>query len=446
MSTTPPPEKAAGPSAQPADESATAVGQSAQPSGQTAKAAYAASAGLPRRLRNILCLDDFEPAARRHLPRPLFGYIVGAAETNRSYEQNRRQFDDYSFTPRVMVDVSHRSCGVTLFGKTYRAPFGIAPVGISAISAYRGDLVLAQAAQDAGVPAIMSGTSLIRMEEVAAAAPGTWFQAYMPGDDSRLEGLVDRVAAAGFEVLVVTVDIPVWANRENNVRTGFSMPLRPSLRLAWDGLLRPRWLLGTFAKTLLRHGMPHFENSFATRGAPMLSASAVRDTTGREHLNWDHIRRIRRQWRGTLVIKGILHEQDALLAHACGADGIIVSNHGGRQLDGAASPLRVLPRIADAVGNRLTVMMDGGIRRGSDVLTALGLGARCAFAGRPFMYAAAVGGRQGVSHALTLLHDEVSRNMAMLGINTLDELDANRLLVRSGAIYARPGEPPTLKQ
>jgi L-lactate dehydrogenase (cytochrome) len=409
MSITPPPEAPAVPSEQ---------------------AAYAASAGLPRRLRALLCLDDFETAARRHLPRPLFGYIVGAAETNRSYDDNRRQFDDYSFQPRVMVDVSHRSTDITLFGKRYRAPFGIAPVGISAISAYRGDIVLAQAAQAAGVPAIMSGTSLIRMEEVAAAAPRTWFQAYMPGDDTRLDGLIARAAAAGFETLVVTVDIPVWANRENNVRTGFSMPLRPSLRLAWDGITRPRWLFGTFARTLLRHGMPHFENSFATRGAPMLSTNAVRDTTGREHLNWDHIRRIRAMWRGPLIIKGILHQHDALLADECGADGIIVSNHGGRQLDGAVAPMRVLPRIVDAVGGRMTVMMDGGVRRGSDVLKAVALGARCVFAGRPFMYAAAVGGRIGVDHALTLLRDEVSRNMAMLGVNGVDELNPDRLLAR----------------
>jgi L-lactate dehydrogenase (cytochrome) len=404
-----------------------------QPEGRGAmaqQAAYAQASGLPRRLRKILCLDDFEAAARRHLPRPLFGYVIGAAESNRSYADNRAQFDDYSFQTRVMVDVSHRSCDINLFGRPYRAPFGIAPVGISAIAAYRGDIVLAQAAQAVGVPAIMSGTSLIRMEDVAAAAPGTWFQAYLPGDDTRLAALIARVAAAGFETLVVTVDIPVWANRENNVRTGFSMPLRPGLRLAWDGVVRPRWLLGTFARTLLHHGMPHFENSFAERGAPMLSSSAIRDTTGREHLNWEHIRRIRAQWRGALVVKGILHERDARIAHECGADGIIVSNHGGRQLDGATAPLRVLPSIVDAVGSRMTVMMDGGVRRGADVLKAVALGAQCVFAGRPFMYAAAVGGRAGVEHALTLLRDEVSRNMAMLGVNDLAALDSNYLLAR----------------
>jgi L-lactate dehydrogenase (cytochrome) len=396
-------------------------------------AAYAgASSSTPARLRKILSLDDFEPAAARHLPRPLFGYIAGAAENNRSREDNRLAFDDYRFHPRVLVNVAQRTQEIELFGKRHGSPFGVAPVGISAMSAYRGDLVLAQAAQAAGIPAIMSGSSLIRMEEVVAAAPRTWFQAYLPGDASRIGGLVARVAAAGFETLVLTVDLPVWANRENNVRTGFSMPLRPGLKLAWDGISHPRWLVGTFARTLLRHGMPYFENSFATRGAPMLSAKAVRDTTGRDHLDWEHVRQIRRQWKGALVIKGILHADDARRARACGADGIIVSNHGGRQLDHAVAPLRVLPGIVDAVGADMAVMMDGGIRRGGDVLKAVALGAACVFVGRPFMYAAAVGGQAGVDHAIFLLREEVGRNMAMLGVDRLQELNATHLWRAAG--------------
>ena len=399
--------------------------------GNAARAAYAPEPSLPRRLARMLSLDDFEEAARRHLPRPLFGYISGAAEDNRSLNDNRAAFDEYRFLTRVLVDVSRRSQSVTLFGRTYDSPFGIAPVGISALSAYRGDIVLAQAAQEANIPEIMSGTSLIRMEEVAAIAPATWFQAYLPADETRIDGLIDRVMRAGFETLVITVDIPVWANRENNIRAGFSTPLRPSLRLAWDGLVRPRWLFGTLARTLLTSGMPHFENSFAARGAPILSRTAIRDTTGREHLNWEHIARIRRQWRGPLILKGILHPDDAAHARQMGADGIIVSNHGGRQLDGAASALRVLPRVLDRVGD-FPVMIDGGIRRGSDVLKALALGAKAVFAGRPFMYAAAAAGSAGVNRAIRLLRDEVDRNMAMLGINRLDELDTGFLVRRAG--------------
>jgi L-lactate dehydrogenase (cytochrome) len=266
------------------------------------------------------------------------------------------------------------------------------------------------------------------METVHAEAPGTWFQAYLPGDPARIDALVDRVESAGFPTLVITVDIPVWANRENNVRSGFSLPLRPTPRLALDGITRPRWLCGTFLKTLIKHGMPHFENSFATRGAPMLSASAIRDTTGRDHLSWRDIARIRARWGGNLVIKGILHVDDAKRAVSIGAEGIIVSNHGGRQLDGAVEPMHVLPRICDAVGNDLVVMMDSGIRRGADVLKGLALGARFVFVGRPFMYAAAVGGVPGVRHAIGLLRDEVDRNMAMLGACSVAEVDRGILV------------------
>ncbi|MFD1555068.1 alpha-hydroxy acid oxidase [Paraburkholderia silviterrae] len=395
--------------------------------GQSSQAAYGMKQDAPARLRKILSLADFEAAARGFLPRPLFGYISGAAEDELSRAANRTAFERLKFRPRVLVDVARRSQQTTIFGHRYASPFGIAPVGISAISAYRGDIALAEAAQGENIPAIMSGTSLIPMETVRAAAPDTWFQAYLPGDATRRDALIERVESAGFATLVITVDIPVWANRENNVRTGFSLPLRPSLRLAMDGLVRPRWLCGTFLRTLINHGMPHFENSFATRGAPMLSASAIRDTTGRDHLSWADIARIRERWRGNLVIKGILHVDDARRAASIGADGIIVSNHGGRQLDGAVEPLQVLPEICDAVGNDLVVMMDSGVRRGADVLKALALGARFVFVGRPFMYAAAVGGAAGVRHAIGLLRDEVDRNMAMLGTRSVDEITRDAL-------------------
>ncbi|MPS26281.1 MAG: alpha-hydroxy-acid oxidizing protein [Alcaligenaceae bacterium] len=385
-------------------------------------------AGLdePRILREALCLDDFEELARRRLPRPIFGYVAGAAERNSSLRDNVSAFAEYGFVPRTLVDVSRRSQAITLFGTRYARPFGIAPMGINALSAYRGDIVLAAGAAEAAMPSIMSGSSLIPLEDVARHAPGTWFQAYLPGDVTRIDPLIDRVAGAGYRTLVLTVDIPVMANRENNVRTGFSTPLRPSLRLAWDGMSHPRWLCGTFLRTLARHGMPHFENSFATRGAPILSSRVMRDFTARDHLNWEHVARIRRRWQGHLVLKGILHPADAARAREQGVDGIIVSNHGGRQLDGAVSPLRVLPAIVEAAGG-LAVMMDGGVRRGTDVLKALALGARCVFVGRPFNYAMAVAGAAGVRHAVRLLGDEVDRGMAMLGVNALDELDAGFL-------------------
>ena len=381
---------------------------------------------LSRRLRKVLSLNDFEMAARRHLPRPIFGYISGAAEDNRSLEANTAAFARYAFMPRVLVDVSQRNQSVQLFGKKYAAPFGIAPMGLCALSAYRGDVAMAQAAHSARVPFVMSGSSLVPMEEVIAAAPDTWFQAYLPGQPARTDALLERIARAGFRTLVVTVDIPVSANRENNVRNGFSTPLHPNLRLAFDGLMHPRWLLTTLARTFWGHGMPHFENSFAERGAPILSSSVMRDFSARDHLNWNDLNRIRRRWTGEMIIKGILNVDDAVKAREIGADSIIVSNHGGRQLDGAVPPLRVLPAIVEALGD-YPVMIDGGIRRGADVLKALALGAKFVFIGRPFNYAAAVGGAAGVAHAIRLLSEEVDRNMAMLGICSCSELSPSSL-------------------
>ncbi|MEI2416343.1 alpha-hydroxy acid oxidase [Orrella sp. JC864] len=403
--------------------SLTSCGTAATPS------AAAPATPLPRRLRRIFSLEDFETAARRHLPRPVFGYMSAVAERGHAFQDSGAAFRDYGFVPRVMVDISRRSTATTLFGQHYSAPFGFCPLGLSALSAYRGDLVLAQAAAQARLPMIMSGSSLIRLEEVAAANPQAWFQAYLPGDRAGIEALVERVAGTAFKTLVITVDTPVPPNSDNTRRMGFSAPLKPSLSLAWQGLTHPRWLFGTFLRTLLRHGMPHFENNYATRGAPILSPSVLRDFSERGNLDWSVLRAIRQQWRGRLVVKGILSADDARMARDCGAEGLIVSNHGGRQLDGAIAPLRALPSVVAACPD-IPVMLDGSVRRGTDVLKALALGARMVFVGRPFGYAAAVAGQAGVLHGVDLLTREVSRDMAMLGVTALDQLDAGRHLVR----------------
>ena len=382
---------------------------------------------MNRRLSQVLCLDDFEAAARKHLPRPVFGYIVEAAETRATLVDNRAAFREWAFLPRVLTDVSGRAQRTTLFGHDYAAPFGIAPMGISALSAYRGDLVLARTAGAADIPMIMSSSSLIPMEALARECPAAWFQAYLPGDPAQITALVERAARAGFGHLVVTVDSQVAPNRENYVRAGFSSPLRPSISLAWQGIIHPRWLFGTFFRTLFKHGMPHFENNYAERGAPILSPNVIRDWSDRGQLVWEHLALIRKMWKGPLIVKGILHPDDARMARDTGADGIVVSNHGGRQLDGAAAPLRMLPAIVAACPD-IPVMIDGGVRRGTDVLKALALGAKFAFVGRPFGYAAAIGGDAGVRHAIGLLSDEILRDMAMLGITRLDELGPHSLL------------------
>lgn len=383
-------------------------------------------------LKKLLRLDDFEGAARKHLPRPIFGYVAGAAEDNVSLAWNRTAFQDYGFVTRTLVDISRRSQTTELFGQRYAAPFGIAPMGISALYAYRGDLILTQAAAAANLPMIMSGASLIPLEEVVKANPNAWFQAYMPADEENLRAMVTRVETAGFKTLVITVDVPTPANRENNLRTGFSAPLRPGLRLAWDGISHPKWLFGTFLKTLFMHGMPHFENNHAHRGAPLMSSRAARDFSTRGQLTWQHLSLIRQLWPGKLVVKGILHKDDAVKARELGADGIIVSNHGGRQLDGAVSPLHVLPEIVQACPG-IPVMLDSGVRRGTDVLKALALGARSVFVGRPFAFAGAVAGQSGVDHAIKLLSDEVSRDMAMLGVCAIPEIGRHLLLRKPGS-------------
>ena len=385
---------------------------------------------LPRRVRGVLALKDFEEAARRFLPRSVFGFIAGAAETDSALSDNLSAFGDWSFLPRYLANVSGRSQATTLFGRTYAAPFGIAPMGASALAAYRGDLVLSQAAKAANVPMIMSGSSLIRMEEVCASGCH-WYQAYQPGEPARIEALVDRVQAAGFETFVLTIDIPVPANRENNVRSGYSMPLKITPRLVWDSATHPGWLLGTWFRTLQRHGMPHFENMDAYRGPPILSKNLIREVGARDQLAWEHLALIRRRWKGNLVVKGILSPEDAKLARENGADGIIVSNHGGRQLDYAVPALRMLPSIVDVAGD-MVVMLDGGIRRGTDVLKALALGAKFVFVGRPFLYAAATGGEAAIRHGIALLSEELDRDLALLGIRTPAELGPHHLLRRAG--------------
>ncbi|HXZ54315.1 MAG TPA: alpha-hydroxy acid oxidase [Burkholderiales bacterium] len=378
----------------------------------------------------ILALDDFEAPARRYLPRPMYGYVSGGAETNASLRANRAAFDDYALVPRVLVDVSGRSTKSTLFGREYSAPFGIAPMGGSSMAAYQGDIVLARAAAAANVPMIMSGASLTRLEDVRAAGRSAWFQAYLPGDDAAIRAMVERVARGGFDTLVLTVDVPVGANRENNVRSGFNRPLRPTLRLAWDSALRPRWLCGMFLRTLIFHGMPHFENTGSR--APLITSTAERYTGPRDKLSWPHVELMRRIWKGKLILKGVLDPRDARIARESGVDGVIVSNHGGRQLDGAMAALHALPAVAAEAGG-MAVMMDSGIRRGTDVLKALALGAQFVFVGRPFLYAAAIAGDAGVHHAIRLLREEVDRDMALLGITALAQMTRERLAAPTGS-------------
>jgi L-lactate dehydrogenase (cytochrome) len=380
---------------------------------------------LPRHLRDMLALEDFEAVARRRLPRPIYGYVSGGVETNASLRGNRAVFEEIALVPKMLVDTSMRTLATTLFGQTYAAPFGLAPMGGSSLAAYQGDIVLARVAAQANLPMITSGASLTALEKVKAAGRTSWFQAYLPGEEPTITALIDRAARAGFDTLVLTVDVQVPSNRENNVRSGYNSPLRPTPRLAWDCMIRPRWLCGMFLRTLLTQGMPHFENMGPR--TPLISSTGVRSRGRRDKLTWQHVELMRRLWKGRLVLKGILDPDDARIARESGVDGVIVSNHGGRQLDGALAPLRALPGVKAQAGD-MTVMMDSGIRRGTDVLKALALGAQFVFVGRPFLYAAAVGGEAGVAHGIALLQQEIHRNMALLGITRLEQAREGRVV------------------
>lgn len=388
-----------------------------------------ASAARPknRRLASVLSLDDFEIKARSYLPRMVHGFIAGSVETGAAYRAAADAYLDYSFIPRTFTDVSARSTGIRLFDREYGVPFGIAPIGGAAIAAYRGDLALAEGAAATRQPMIMSASSLIRLEEVQRAYPAAWFQAYLAGDHNRIAAMVARVERAGFDTLVITADTPVPGNRENNVRSGYNMPIRITPRVALDCALHPRWLLGTIGRTFRYHGMPYFENMDAGRGPPMFSRNFARDMNSRDRLSWSHIEWIRANWRGRLVIKGLLAVEDVRRARDIGVDGVILSSHGGRQLDHAVAPLRVLPQIRREVPD-ITLMIDGGIRRGTDILKALALGASAVFVGRPYIFAASLAGAAGVLHASALLQEEVSRGMALLGVTSLDNMSTDRLV------------------
>lgn len=366
-------------------------------------------------LRSVYNLNDFRGLAQRRLPKAIFAYINNGAEDEVSMRWNREVFEEYELLPKMLVDVSGRDQSIELFGAKYASPFGISPVGLGALYHFDGDVKLALAASSKNIPYVLSGASLTRLERVVEYAPNMWFQAYLPGDEVEIRRLLERVSFVGIENLIITIDVPLSVNPDRYARFGFSSPLRPSANLIWQGITHPGWSIGTFGRSLLNHGMPHLENWRADRGNPVLSASVQKNNSNRDNFTWGHIKFARKHWAGNLIIKGVLSAEDAVAAQNIGADGIIVSNHGGRQADGVVAPLKVLDEIVNSVPN-VVVMMDGGIRRGTDVLKAIGLGAKCVFAGRPFNFALAAAGEEGVLKAISLLQGEIDRNMAHLGI------------------------------
>ncbi len=394
------------------------------------KAAPAATQkAVSPRLRSILSLEDFEAAARRYLPKSVFAYVQDGVENEVTLRDNREAFRDWQLLPRVLVGVANRSQKTSLLGKTYDSPFGVAPMGLESLVGYRSDLMIAQACAANNIPFIQSGASLIRLEDVRAVCETAWFQAYLPVEFEDMRGLMGRVRNAGFSTLVVTVDMTAGSNRENTARAGFNVPFRLDWRTIWDGVTHPSWSIGNFIRTIVKHGIPRFENLDGGRG-PAVLWSGTRNTV-RTGQTWQTISRIREEWEGNFVLKGLLDPRDVALAAEAGIDGVIISTHGGRQIDGVVPSIRALPGCVAAAGD-MPVMIDSGIRRGTDIIKCLALGAKFCFVGRPFNYAA-IFGREGVEHAIGLLRAEFSRDTGNMGINAVEEITRDRIIARHNA-------------
>ncbi|WP_428392477.1 alpha-hydroxy acid oxidase [Lichenicoccus sp.] len=379
------------------------------------------------RLRQALSLNDFQRLARPRLPRAVYGYVANGCEAGDARDHNRAAFAQWRMVTRVLRDVSARSQKTSLFGATYASPFGIAPMGASAVVAFDADNRMARAARAANIPFVLSANSITPIEELVRSNPNAWFAAYQSPDARNIERMVARVAATGIKVFVLTVDVPVPSNREDDRRAGYSMPLRPTPRLSWDGVSHPRWLGGTAARTLLTRGIPHISNVEADNPINLFSRK-VAVIAGHDNFTWKQAELIRGLWKGTFVIKGLLSAADAAIARDLGADGIVVSNHGGRQLDAAVSPMQVLREIKAASG-AMTVIVDSGFRRGNDVLKAVALGADFVLIGRPFLFAATLAGTRGVRHAISLLAKEIDIDLALLGLDGIGAVDADVLWV-----------------
>ncbi|MCM2493643.1 alpha-hydroxy-acid oxidizing protein [Burkholderia glumae] len=380
-------------------------------------------------------VDDFRMLARRRLPRRVFDYLDGGAEDERGLRRNRAAFERLAFVPRRLADVGTRELSTTLLGTRLAAPFVIAPTGLNGLIHPDGDLALARAARRAGIPFAMSTASNVSLERLAGEAGGElWFQLYVMHRELA-DSLVQRAARAGYRTLVVTVDVPLNGKRERDLRNGFALPLRCTPGVLLDGLLHPRWWYA-----LLRGGgLPTLANLGADGNAGIEAKTALLRRQMDASFGWDDLRRLRERWPHRLLVKGILHTGDAVACLEAGADGLILSNHGARQLDDAVAPLDVLSAARQACGARGALLVDSGVRRGSDVVKALALGANAVMLGRAALYGLAAAGEAGVTRVLEILRDEVDRTLAMLGCRGLAELSASHLAPAAPAAPAAPG-------
>lgn len=373
-------------------------------------------------------IADLRAVAQKRLPRGVFEFVDRGSEDEIALRNNRAGFERIKLKHRALVDVSNRSMATTLFGKPVSMPMAIAPTGAAGLCWHEGELELAKAAAKAGIPFTLATGAMTSMEKIAeqagpSAGGRLWFQLYVWKRRDLSYQLIERAKAAGFEALIVTVDTIVPPNREYNDRNGFLLPFYPNLRFTLDVMRHPGWTARVLMKYLTTIGMPRNENypepyrTRVTSRDPERAAVMRQDT-----LSWEDVKIFRKMWPGILMLKGINRPDDAMKALDYGVDGIIVSNHGGRNMDSAVSSIDALPDIADAVAERATVLLDSGIRRGSDIVKALALGAKAVLTGRVTLYGTAVGGADGAGKAISIIRNELDKTMAYTGCTAVDEI------------------------
>ncbi|MGH9138253.1 MAG: alpha-hydroxy acid oxidase [Acidimicrobiales bacterium] len=391
-----------------------------------------------RRLGRCYSIDDLASVARRRTPDGALAYLDGGGEDEFSLRRNRRAFDEHELVPHVLRDVSHVDTAATVLGERLPLPMILAPVGAPRLLHHEGELAAARAAAAAGVPLAVSTLSSVSIERVAQESAGPlWFALYLWGDRGVAKELIARAQAAGYRALLVTADVTVRSKRERELRAGLTLPT-PSLspRTLLEGALHPYWWWH-----FLTADAPGFPNLPGGRTAIAKGTQALADLFDGT-LSWADLAWIRDAWDGPLILKGVLSADDARRAADAGVDAVVVSNHGGRQLDHVPATIDVLPGIADAVGDRLEILFDSGIRRGTDIALALALGARAVLVGRAYLYGLAAAGEPGVAHAIDILADELRTAMGLTGAATIGDLDRDAVVQRH-AIRALSVAPTT---
>ncbi|WP_019937452.1 alpha-hydroxy acid oxidase [Bordetella sp. FB-8] len=381
---------------------------------------------MSQNLSTITTIEDLRVLAQKRVPRMFYDYADSGAWTESTYRANESDFQKIKFRQRVAVDMDGRSLRTTMIGQDVAMPVALAPTGLTGMQHADGEMLAAQAANRFGVPFTLSTMSICSIEDVAAATGKPfWFQLYVMRDRDFVMNLIDRAKAANCSALVLTLDLQILGQRHKDIKNGLSAPPKPTLRNLLNLATKPRWCLGMLATRRRTFG------NIVGHAKGVSDLSSLSSWTAEQFdpcLSWDDVAWIKERWGGKLIIKGILDEEDARLAANSGADALIVSNHGGRQLDGARSTIEVLPSVVDAAGSKIEVWLDSGIRSGQDVLKAVALGARGTMIGRAFLYGLGAFGRAGVSRALEILYKEMDVTMALCGRKHIADVDKSILV------------------